>query len=239
MALSVTHPFVSAIADGGDATLVQPSNWNASHTLTGIASAAHGGTGIAFFTVAGPTVARTYTFPDQDAAPLYDGGALGTPSSGTLTNATGLPEAGLTLADNTTANFSTAAHGFVPKGTNVGSFLKDDGTWAAPTASATLDGITAAAADQAGILNADWNIRWNWAKVTNSEVAFEFGESAAATGGTSTSGIPNQVLAKFSTLAASTMSPLQVYSRALHVFSVSPTARQILTADGTAARSEE
>jgi hypothetical protein len=42
-------------------------------------------------------------------------GALGTPSSGTLTNATGLPEAGLTLADNTTNNTSTSAHGFFPK----------------------------------------------------------------------------------------------------------------------------
>jgi hypothetical protein len=27
----VTHPFVSGIADGGDATLVRPSNWNAAH----------------------------------------------------------------------------------------------------------------------------------------------------------------------------------------------------------------
>jgi hypothetical protein len=25
------HPFVSAIADGGDATLVRPSDWNADH----------------------------------------------------------------------------------------------------------------------------------------------------------------------------------------------------------------
>ena len=34
MAVSLTHPFVSGIADGGDATLVRPSNWNAEHTLT-------------------------------------------------------------------------------------------------------------------------------------------------------------------------------------------------------------
>lgn len=40
MALSVTHAFVSGIADGGDSTLVQPSNWNASHTLTGQLSSA-------------------------------------------------------------------------------------------------------------------------------------------------------------------------------------------------------
>ena len=30
---SVTHPFVSGKADGGDATLVRPSNWNATHSL--------------------------------------------------------------------------------------------------------------------------------------------------------------------------------------------------------------
>lgn len=99
---------------------------------------------------------------------------------------------------------------------------------------ASLDTITAAAADQAGIANGDWNIRWNWAKTTNSEVAFEFGESAASTNGTSTSGVPNQVLLKLSTVAASTMSPLSVYSRAAHVFSVSPTTAQILAATGTA-----
>jgi hypothetical protein len=30
--MGVTHPFVSAKADDGDATLVRPSNWNAAHT---------------------------------------------------------------------------------------------------------------------------------------------------------------------------------------------------------------
>ena len=34
MAISVTHPKVSAIPDVGDSTLVQPSDWNASHTIT-------------------------------------------------------------------------------------------------------------------------------------------------------------------------------------------------------------
>lgn len=121
-----------------------------------------------------------------------------------------------------------------------GNFLKTNGAganpaWAAASASATLDTIAAAAADQAGIANGDWNIRWNWAKVTNSEVAFEFGESSAATNGTSTSGVPNQVLLKLSTLAASTMSPLSVYSRANHVFSVAPSTTQVLLGDGTTA----
>lgn len=34
MALSITHTFVSAVADGGNAALVQPSNWNAALTTT-------------------------------------------------------------------------------------------------------------------------------------------------------------------------------------------------------------
>ena len=31
---TITHTFVSAIADGADATVVQPSDWNADHTIT-------------------------------------------------------------------------------------------------------------------------------------------------------------------------------------------------------------
>ena len=34
MTVSLTHNFVSAVADGGDTSLVRPSNWNAEHTLT-------------------------------------------------------------------------------------------------------------------------------------------------------------------------------------------------------------
>lgn len=34
MTLSITHPFVSAIADGDDYTIVQPSDWNDPHTIT-------------------------------------------------------------------------------------------------------------------------------------------------------------------------------------------------------------
>jgi len=34
MTVSLKHAFTSAIADSGDITLVQPSNWNAEHTLT-------------------------------------------------------------------------------------------------------------------------------------------------------------------------------------------------------------
>lgn len=48
---------------------------------------------------------------------------------GSLAVLSTVTEADITLADNTTNNFSTTKHGFVPKGTNTGKFLKDDGTW--------------------------------------------------------------------------------------------------------------
>lgn len=61
-------------------------------TVTGILGAANGGTGNGFTAFSGPaTSTKTFTLPNSNATLLYDGGALGTPSSGTLTNATGLP----------------------------------------------------------------------------------------------------------------------------------------------------
>ena len=69
--------------------------------VSGILPTANGGTGIAYFTAAGPTVARVYTFPDAAAIILYSGGALGTPSSGVATNLTGTA-AGLTAGTVTT-----------------------------------------------------------------------------------------------------------------------------------------
>ena len=45
MAITVKHKFVSAIPDAGDPTIVQPSNWNDDHQLTGTVPVANGGTG--------------------------------------------------------------------------------------------------------------------------------------------------------------------------------------------------
>ena len=45
MAVTVTHPFVSTIGDGADTTLVRPSNWNATHSISGTVDVANGGTG--------------------------------------------------------------------------------------------------------------------------------------------------------------------------------------------------
>ena len=49
-----------------------------------------------FVQFTGPaTSTKVFTLPDASSMLLYSGGALGTPSSGSLTNATGLPTAGL------------------------------------------------------------------------------------------------------------------------------------------------
>lgn len=45
MALTIKHTKVSAIPDGTDTSVVRPSDWNADHALTGVASIAQGGTG--------------------------------------------------------------------------------------------------------------------------------------------------------------------------------------------------
>jgi hypothetical protein len=50
MAITVKHKFVSAIPDAGDNTIVQPSNWNDDHELTGTIPVANGGTGASTLT---------------------------------------------------------------------------------------------------------------------------------------------------------------------------------------------
>jgi hypothetical protein len=68
---------------------------------------------------------------------------LGTPASGVLTNATGLPEAGLSFTDISTANATTSLHGLLPKlGGGTTNFLRADGTWQAPPGSGTISSGT-------------------------------------------------------------------------------------------------
>jgi hypothetical protein len=83
--MAIKHAFTSGVADGGDASLVRPSNWNAAHTgdilwslITSDPAPAVAGTGYlcdttaAAFTVtlpAAPTVGDLIAF--ADAASLF------------------------------------------------------------------------------------------------------------------------------------------------------------------------
>ena len=50
MAITVTHTKVSTIPDSGDASLIEPSDWNATHQLSGTVPVANGGTGASTLT---------------------------------------------------------------------------------------------------------------------------------------------------------------------------------------------
>jgi len=65
------------------------NNFNGSAALTQIIASTYGGTGNGFTKFTGPATAeKTFTLPNASATLLYAGGALGTPSGGTLTNCT-------------------------------------------------------------------------------------------------------------------------------------------------------
>jgi trimeric autotransporter adhesin len=99
MAITVKHKFVSAIPDAGDPNIVQPSNWNDDHELTGTIPVANGGTGASTLTgyVKGNgTAAMTAsaTVPSTDITGL---GTMSTQNSSNI-NVTGGSISGTTVA---------------------------------------------------------------------------------------------------------------------------------------------
>jgi len=92
---------------------------NLTNGVTGTLPTANGGTGIAFFTAAGPTLARTYTFPDANATVLTSNAAVTVAQGGT-----GL--ASLT-ANNVVLGNGASTPLFVAPGT-AGNVLASNGT---------------------------------------------------------------------------------------------------------------
>jgi hypothetical protein len=143
MAITVKHKFVSAIPDAGDPNIVQPSNWNDDHELTGTIPVANGGTGASTLTgyvkgngtaamTASATVPSTDitglgTMSTQDSSNInVTGGSIsGTTVSGyvptttTITAGTGLTGGGDLSANRTLAIANTtvtaAAYGSASK----------------------------------------------------------------------------------------------------------------------------
>lgn len=74
---------------------------------------------------------------------------IGTPSAGTLTNCSGLPDSGLSLTDVTTNNVSTSKHGFAPKLPNDATkYLDGTGSYSIPPTSFSSGQIVGSAFTQ-------------------------------------------------------------------------------------------
>ena len=150
MAITVKHKFVSAIPDAGDPTIVQPSNWNDDHTLTGTVPVANGGTGAATLTgyVKGNgTAAMTAasTIPSTDVTGL---GTMSTQNSNNI-SVTGGSMNGVTISDYVATATKGVANGVASldgSGTvpisqlpsAVLGALSYQGTWNASTNTPTL-----------------------------------------------------------------------------------------------------
>jgi hypothetical protein len=87
--------------------------------------------------------------------------------------------------DNTDLDFSTSAHGLVPKCTNTSNFLKGDGTWASPGG-----GIASLVADTTPELGGDLDLNSNDITGTGGIPAGNLTGSLPAISGASLTGLP-------------------------------------------------
>jgi hypothetical protein len=140
MAISLIHAFQSAVADGGDSDLVQPSNWNAEHTLTAGANVVLGTTSAGAVGEIGTTGTGSVVLA---TSPNLTTPLLGTPTSGVLTNCTGLPTivVAAEAADTScSVAFFTAASGELGPKTNTG--LTFNASTSALTATSFVGNLT-------------------------------------------------------------------------------------------------
>jgi len=197
MAITVKHLKTSAIPDAGDATLVQPSDWNADHTLTGTVPVANGGTGAATLTgyVKGNGTANmtaATTIPNTDITGL---GSMSTQNSNNI-SVTGGSISGTTVSGYIPTTEKAAALGVatldaggtVPLSqipASIQGGVSYQGTWNASTNTPTLtNGVGTKGyyyvVSVAGNTNLDGITSWNvgdwaifngtvWQKVDNTD----------------------------------------------------------------------
>jgi len=197
MAITVKHLKTSAIPDAGDATLVQPSDWNADHTLTGTVPVANGGTGASTLTgyVKGSGTANmtaATTIPNTDITGL---GTMSTQNSNSI-SVTGGSISGTTVSGYIPTTEKAAALGVatldaggtVPLSqipASIQGGVSYQGTWNASTNTPTLtNGVGTKGyyyvVSVAGNTNLDGITSWNvgdwaifngtvWQKVDNTD----------------------------------------------------------------------
>jgi hypothetical protein len=136
MAITVKHLKVSTVPDAGDDTLVEPSDWNADHTLTGTVPVENGGTGAS--TLTGYVKGNgTAAMTASATVPSTDITGLGTMSA---QNANSVNITGGSIAGTTVA-------GYVPTTTTItaGTGLTGGGDLSANrTVAIATTGVTAA-----------------------------------------------------------------------------------------------
>lgn len=131
----------NALISGGVTTAPSWGKIGLTTHVSGILPTANGGTGIAYFTAAGPTVARTYTFPDANATVLTSNSAVTAAQGGTG------------LATLTTGNVilgaGTGNVTFVSPATSGNVLTANGATWtsAAPTGGSNHNFLSATHSD--------------------------------------------------------------------------------------------
>jgi hypothetical protein len=161
-------------------TNIAVTNADASITLgiTGIIASSNGGTGNGFTKFSGPTTSeKTFTLPNSSETLLYSGGPLGTPSSATLSNASGLPVStgisglGTGVATALAVNAGTAG-AFVVNGGALGTPSSGTVTNLTGTASININGTVGATTPATGkftTLDATGNVSFDGGSFTFNE----------------------------------------------------------------------